>query len=81
MQDVRNARWEIGGYTSSMGDAARNLALSRRRALAVRAYLVRQGFPPARLVAVGYGAQNPIASNATAVGRLQNMRVEIKRLQ
>ncbi|MGD0992401.1 MAG: OmpA family protein [Gemmatimonadales bacterium] len=81
MQAIPNARWEIGGYTSDMGNATRNQLLSRRRALAVRAYLVRQGVPATRLAAVGYGPQNPVASNATATGRRQNMRVEIKRLR
>ena len=81
MQGIPNSRWEIGGYTSTMGNAARNLALSRRRALSVRTYLIRHGVPAAQLVAVGYGDANPIASNATAAGRRQNMRVQIKRLR
>ena len=81
MQGAPNSRFEIGGYTSNMGNAARNLALSRRRALAVRTYLIRHGVPAAQLVAVGYGDTNPIASNGTAAGRRQNMRVEIKRLR
>ena len=81
IQAIPTARWEIGGYTSSMGNPARNQVLSRRRALAVRSYLIQQGVPASRLVAVGYGAQNPIASNNTVAGRRQNMRVEIKRLR
>ena len=78
---IPNARWQIAGYTSSMGSAARNLLLSRRRAIAVRRCLIRQGVPAARLVAVGYGPRNPIASNATVAGRRANMRVEFKRLR
>ena len=81
IKGIANARWEIGGYTSSMGDAAKNLRLSRLRALAVRNYLVRQGVPARSLTAVGRGPANPIATNATPAGRRQNMRVEIKRLQ
>ena len=81
MKSFPTARWEIGGYTSSMGNAARNDALSRRRALAVRLYLIRHGIPSTRLVAHGYGPANPIASNSTVAGRRQNMRVEIKRLR
>ena len=81
MLAIPNARWEIGGYTSTMGNPARNQLLSRRRALAVRVYLIRQGVPAARIVAVGYGPQNPIAGNATVAGRRQNMRVEVKRLR
>ncbi len=81
MQSMPTARWEIGGYTSSMGAAAKNQRLSRLRALAVRLYLVRHGVPGSRLRAVGYGSANPIATNETVAGRRQNMRVEIKRLR
>jgi OOP family OmpA-OmpF porin len=75
------SRWEVAGYTSSMGNAAANLRLSRQRALAVRAYLIGKGVPGSRLVAVGRGSRNPIASNATVAGRRANMRVEIRRLR
>ena len=81
LQAVSNAKWEIAGYTSSVGTAARNLRLSQQRANAVKAYLVSKGVSAASLTAVGYGAQHPVASNKTAAGRAQNMRVEIKRLQ
>jgi outer membrane protein OmpA-like peptidoglycan-associated protein len=81
IKGVTAARWEIGGFTSSMGNAAQNLRLSRLRALAVRNYLVRQGVAARNLTAVGYGSENPIATNATVAGRRQNMRVEIKRLR
>ena len=76
-----DARWEIGGYTSSVGTAATNLRLSRLRAGAVTAYLVSKGVSAASLTSVGYGAQLPIASNQTAADQRQNLRVEIKRLQ
>lgn len=75
-----NTAWEIGGYTSTVGTASRNLQVSRQRADAVRAYLVSQGVPAASLTAVGYGSAHPVASNSTAAGRAHNMRVEIKRL-
>ena len=76
-----NSKWEIGGYTSSLGAAARNLRLSQQRADAVKTFLVSKGVPAASLTAVGYGATHPVATNRTARGRAQNMRVEIKRLQ
>jgi outer membrane protein OmpA-like peptidoglycan-associated protein len=81
LRDIPNVQWEIGGHTSNMGAAAQNRRLSQRRAAAVKAYLVRQGVPASNLVAVGYGAERPIATNATLAGRRQNIRVEIRRLR
>jgi outer membrane protein OmpA-like peptidoglycan-associated protein len=81
MQGMPNARWEIGGYTSSVGSRAVNMRLSRQRAEAVRTYLISKGVPAANVTAVGYGPANPVASNRTARGRADNRRVEVKRLQ
>ena len=81
MRAIPDARWEISGHTSGMGDAAKNLRLSQRRAAAVKAYFVRQGVPASALTAVGYGSAHPVATNATVAGRRANMRVELKRLQ
>ncbi len=72
-----NEKIRINGYTDSVGSASYNMELSRRRADAVKAYLVSQGINPARIVTHGYGASNPIASNATAEGRAENRRTEV----
>jgi outer membrane protein OmpA-like peptidoglycan-associated protein len=66
---------EIGGHTDSQGDDAYNLDLSRRRAEAVRIYVIDRGIPADRLTAKGYGETQPIADNATAIGRAANRRV------
>jgi hypothetical protein len=52
-----------------------NLALSQRRALAVRDYLVSQQVPADELIAKGYGKTEPIATNTTPAGRSMNRRV------
>ena len=67
---------EIAGYTDNTGDAALNLALSQKRAEAVRQALIKYGADPEMLVAKGYGEADPIASNDTAEGRLKNRRIE-----
>ena len=67
---------EIAGYTDSTGDAALNLALSQKRAEAVREALIKYGADPDMLVAKGYGEADPVASNDTAEGRLKNRRIE-----
>src|SRR5262249_52545499 len=67
----------VEGYTDSSGSQSTNLALSRRRADAVRAYLVAQRVPSARISAQGKGESSPVASNANSTGRAMNRRVEI----
>lgn len=65
----------VEGHTDTVGDAKSNLALSKRRAIAVRQYLVERGVDPDRLIAEGYGGDNPIAENTTDAGRAKNRRV------
>ncbi|HEY6517909.1 MAG TPA: OmpA family protein [Roseiarcus sp.] len=67
---------EIAGYTDNTGDAALNLALSQKRAEAVREAFIKYGADPDMLVAKGYGDADPIASNDTPEGRLKNRRIE-----
>lgn len=68
----------VTGYTDSIGTAAYNLKLSKRRADAVKNYMVEQGVEPGRIETRGMGKQDPVASNKTAVGRAKNRRVEIE---
>nr|WP_254226135.1 OmpA family protein [Burkholderia multivorans] len=67
----------VTGYTDSVGSDASNLALSKRRAEAVAAYLQQRGLQARTLTVTGRGSADPIASNATAEGRATNRRVEI----
>lgn len=69
----------IEGFTDSIGSDEANYRLGLARATTVRDYLVSKGVPPDRLTTVSGGKTNPVASNATAVGRAQNRRVVIRR--
>jgi OOP family OmpA-OmpF porin len=69
---------ELSGHTDALGTQSYNLALSQRRADAVRTYLIERGVDPARMKAEGYGEFQPIAENETEAGRGQNRRVEFK---
>jgi OOP family OmpA-OmpF porin len=70
-----NVRVRVIGHTDSRNSAAYNLDLSQRRAEAVVSFLIDQGISPRRLVAVGRGESEPIASNNTEQGRAENRRV------
>jgi len=77
LQKNPNLKLEIDGYTDSVGDAAHNLDLSKRRAQAVSTVLVSQfGIDAGRLSVNGFGAAKPIGSNDTPEGRASNRRVE-----
>ena len=68
----------IEGHTDNVGAAATNLALSQKRAAAVKSVLVTQyGVAETRLTTQGFGAGKPTVPNTTAEGRQQNRRVEL----
>ena len=68
----------IAGHTDSSGDEAYNLALSQRRADAVKAYIANAITDIGLISSVGYGENQPVESNDTVEGRSQNRRIEFK---
>jgi outer membrane protein OmpA-like peptidoglycan-associated protein len=69
---------DVYGHTDSTGNDSINVPLSQNRAQAVSSYLNNRGVASARIGTQGFGASQPVASNATVEGRQQNRRVEIK---
>lgn len=67
---------EIEGHTDNTGDYDSNLALSKQRSQAVKAYLVKRGVDASTLKATGYGQDYPIADNNTQQGQQRNRRVD-----
>jgi outer membrane protein OmpA-like peptidoglycan-associated protein len=71
---------EISGYASNTLGSKTDQKLSEERAAAVARYFSEvQNIPMRRiLMPVGYGSTHPVASNAHAVGREINRRVDVK---
>jgi outer membrane protein OmpA-like peptidoglycan-associated protein len=67
---------QIFGYTDSTGKEEYNLALSQKRADAVKAYLATKGILADRFTITGMGIADPVATNDTDEGKSQNRRVE-----
>lgn len=74
-----NARIRIEGNTDDVGAKASNVALSQKRAEAVREYLVNEhGMPKNRFIVVGNGPDNPVAPNTTEAGKAKNRRTDFE---
>ena len=74
-------RVQIAGHADSRYTSEYNLELSRRRAEAVKKYLVSKGLDADRFEVVWFGETKPIASNDTAAGQQKNRRTEFHALK
>jgi outer membrane protein OmpA-like peptidoglycan-associated protein len=69
---------EISGHTDNIGDANFNLVLSKKRAEALKNYLIFKGVDANRLTTFYFGETQPLIDNTTLEGRKKNRRVEMK---
>jgi len=67
----------IEGNTDNIGSEEYNLILSQKRAYSVYNYLKCAGIEKERMIPIGLGESNPVASNDTEEGRQMNRRVDI----
>jgi len=70
---------EIQGHTDNAGAKDANLKLSKERADAVKASLVKGGITATRLTTAGLGDTQPVGDNKTDDGRASNRRVVLVR--
>lgn len=80
LQDYPDIDISVSGHTDSIASASYNLTLSRKRANAVKNYLIDNNIAPERIKAEGFGLTRPLRTNKTEEGRAFNRRVEIRRL-
>ena len=69
---------KVMGHTDNVGSDAYNKTLSKNRAKSVVNYLAENGIASDRIKSEGYGANQPIADNATPEGRAKNRRTEFQ---
>jgi outer membrane protein OmpA-like peptidoglycan-associated protein len=77
---ITNLAVEIRGHTDSVGSPESNVVLSKKRAEAVKVFLMAQAeksITDERVRTKGFGQQVPLADNGTAEGRAKNRRVEV----
>lgn len=67
----------VVGHTDTSGDESHNEALSLKRAESVAGHLISTGVKAYAIRVVGRGSKEPVASNETREGRIQNRRVDI----
>ena len=74
-----NARIRIEGNTDNVGSRTSNIALSKKRAQAVKDYLVStHNMPAERFIVIGNGPDKPVESNTNSEGRAQNRRTDFE---
>jgi OmpA-OmpF porin, OOP family len=71
------SRINVTGHADRSGPDRYNMALSMRRADAVKAVLIREGVPADQITVVGRGETQPLVPTADGVREPQNRRVEI----
>ncbi len=76
---IRKSDWKlkIAGHTDNQGSDQTNLILSKKRAEAVRDFMIQRGILTERMVVQFFGEEQPIAPNDTPEGRQRNRRVEM----
>jgi len=78
IKEYPGTQFLLAGHTDSIGTEQYNKVLSKRRAAAVKKYLVEEFGIAAHLMSPrGYGETQPIASNDTEEGRQRNRRVDV----
>jgi len=76
----KKANWglQLAGHTDNVGDDQKNMILSKKRAEAVRNFLIKEGVEEIRFNVLFFGETMPLVPNDTQEGRQKNRRVEMK---
>ncbi len=72
----KDLKIKIVGYTDSIGSKEYNDRLARKRAEAIRKYLIDHGISPDRIEIIGKGKEDYLFDNSTSLNRFTNRRAE-----
>ncbi len=78
LQENPELKVRVEGHTDNVGKG--NLELSKKRAAAVKEWLVKNGVEAGRLSTDGFGDTKPVADNQSDEGRAKNRRVELVKI-
>jgi OOP family OmpA-OmpF porin len=79
LKDHAALKLRVEGHTDNLGKAEDNLSLSKKRAEAIKGWLIDRGIPQDRLATDGMGDTKPVGDNSTEEGKAKNRRVELVR--
>jgi OmpA-OmpF porin, OOP family len=78
LREFPDSHYLLEGHTDALGNDSQNKALSEKRALSVREYLVaNMDLADSQITHIGFGESKPVASNETREGRELNRRIDI----
>ena len=76
---VKSYKFEVSGHTDSVGDPAKNKALSEKRAAVIVKELVARGIPKSEIIAIGRGSEQMLVKpDNTPAKKAKNRRYEIQ---
>ncbi|AGH81373.1 sodium-type flagellar protein MotY [Psychromonas sp. CNPT3] len=67
----------LSGYSDAYGTESHNMALSTKRAEAIKSYLKEIGMQSDKIQVASFGEKHHVADNSNILGRIQNRRVVI----
>ncbi len=81
MRNNPKMKIEIRGHTDNRGNPEKLMELSKKRANAVRNYLIKNGIDSLRITIKAFGGTQPVYTGKSDKGHAKNRRVEFKILQ
>ncbi|GAB6071989.1 hypothetical protein JCM14244_03660 [Venenivibrio stagnispumantis] len=76
LKEDNSKKVKIIGYTDNIGSKDYNDKLAKKRAMAIKNYLVKKGISPDRIIIEGKGKSDYLVSNDNEINRFTNRRAD-----